>query len=227
MRLIINSLKTFQKKWIQILSIYAIIIVLNTVIDLSLSMIRSNTLILTLIQTLFNALLFTGIYRITYENRKVIDSLKFDATLFFVFMGFINLNFMVYLIQYFTQSSANGLYAQLAKVLILIASFVFCFYPALALKGNTSLFTAGKKSIDMIQDGSNDLVGLFVLYGISLYALNTIPYELTVVPILKIFIIFGFNGISPFAILTLIKFLVAGLITILITIMVQKYSEYL
>ncbi len=236
MRLLQNSLLVIRAKGFKLVGSYILIqfakiayMVLFSRIAVSSNSIFSilNTLVLSLI----DALLFMSIYRIIFENRSIIRSYKFENSTILAFMGYINLNFIIYFISYllgFAQGTND-----ISKIILILAKFVFIFVPILALKGNIRLLTSTRESVVMIQEDSKELLGLFIVFVtgtvVSQFFGNfSFGYTILFVVISNfnpyIFEILAYFG--SYLVIGLIIDAIVMILTIFSIVMIQKHCEY-
>lgn len=231
MRLIQNAIQLIKGKIFKLISSYLSIQLIKVIFMMALGRFISLGLINTLITTLIDSMLFVSVYRIIFENRSMINSYQFDNSNLFVFIGYINLNFVMYLISYvlgFAQGASI-----IAKIILIASNFILIFVPMLGLKGNTSLFSSARESVNMIQEDSNDLLGLFIIFVFGVGLPQFIPNYTSIYFLISMLINFNIIAlISEIPVLFRLVFggvvidIIVMLATILSMVMIQKHCEY-
>lgn len=236
MRLIKNSLLVIRTKGFKLVGSYILIQfakIAYMILFSRIAILSNNifSILNTIVLSLIDALLFMSIYRIIFENRSIIHSYKFENSIVLAFMGYINLNFIIYFISYLL-GFAQGV-NDISKIILILAKFVFIFIPILALKGNIGFLTSTRESVVMIQEDSKELLGLFIVFvigaTISQFAGNfsfgyAILFVITSNFNPAIFEILSF--FSPYLVIGLIVDIIVMILTIFSIVMIQKHCEY-
>lgn len=232
MKLLKKSIKSLSGRWHHIISVYLVIEIIKSILFLFVLRFDSFGILNQIMRAGFSALLFVSIYRIVFQRYGWTKSISFDTSLLNVFIGYINLSFVIYIINYLLQFKPGLEYVRM--IIISIALFIMIFIPMLGFKGNTSLINATRESIMIIQEDSKDLIGLFIIYGLFYFLNNIVLVNIVGINIISFLYLLIISPQTaglilvylPGIIILLLVQAISMVLLVLSTVMVQKHCEY-
>lgn len=233
MRLFKNAVSHLRFKWQYIAGLLLISILLEmlyNVATISVSF-HSNFIyqvILIGIKLFIESIVFCGIYRIAFENRKLFSALRFESNNLVVMDAF--------LIIFILTNVVLRIYYQfgyIALILMILVQCVVIFLPALALRGYRGLIGL-KQVFEIIKSDYKQFVILFLVQaviGVSMIFIQILMIEFSLFTHVLFVMAFDISVLLSFissVVLPLILLmLLQGVLKVLSAVMTIKYTQFL
>lgn len=233
MRLFKNAVSHLRFKWQYIAGLLLISILLEmlyNVATISVSF-HSNFIyqvILIGIKLFIESIVFCGIYRIAFENRKLFSALRFESNNLVVMDAF--------LIIFILTNVVLRIYYQFGYIALILMTLVQCvviFLPALALRGYRGLIGL-KQVFEIIKSDYKQFVILFLVQaviGVSMIFIQILMIEFSLFTHVLFVMAFDISVLLSFissVVLPLILLmLLQGVLKVLSAVMTIKYTQFL
>ncbi len=233
MRLFKNAITHLRVKWHYIVGLLLIAIMLEMLYSVATISVSFHDnfiyqLILLGIKLFLESIVFCGIYRIAFENRKLFSALRFESNNLIVMDAFLIILILTNIVLRIYYQ-----FGYIALILMIPVQCIVIFLPALALRGYRGLIGL-KQAFEIIKSDYKQFVILFLVQAVSVVSMILIQIliiefslftHVLFVMSFDIAVLLSFVGsvVVPLILLMMLQ----GVLKVLSAVMTIKYTQFL